>query len=255
MDFALFTRWMPAASSGASRPLSVASTASLRMADMRTMIEEDPSPRSSRVTRQADTVALVKPGRGSWAYQAKNSSRAMLYTRFVIGDETESSTRLFIRRHSVALSTTVNSVILNPLITRPAAVRIRICADQDIDKKPVCTLRCKVLSSAARLGSLAAEVLMNVPPMKQPSALLPLAMSVAALALVLVHVARFGVVHEADEGTAAHLWQLLMAGQVPVVAYFALKWLSRAPGQALRVLALQPAAALAACAPVYWFKL
>ena len=96
---------------------------------------------------------------------------------------------------------------------------------------------------------------MNVPPMKQPSALLPLAMSVAALALVLVHVARFGVVHEADEGTAAHLWQLLMAGQVPVVAYFALKWLSRAPGQALRVLALQPAAALAACAPVYWFKL
>jgi hypothetical protein len=179
----------------------------------------------------------------------------MLYTRFVIGDETESSTRLFIRRHSVALSTTVNSVILNPLITRPAAVRIRIRADQDIDKKPVCTLRCKVLSSAARLGSLAAEVLMNVPPMKQPSALLPLAMSVAALALVLVHVAIFGVVHEADEGTAAHLWQLLMAGQVPVVAYFALKWLSRAPGQALRVLALQAAAALAACAPVYWFKL
>ena len=116
MDFALFTRWMPAASSGASRPLSVASTASLRMADMRTMIEEDPSPRSSRVTRQADTVALVKPGRGSWAYQAKNSSRAMLYTRFLIGDETESSTRLFIRRHSVALSTTVNSFILNPLM-------------------------------------------------------------------------------------------------------------------------------------------
>jgi hypothetical protein len=40
----------------------------------------------------------------------------MLYTRFVIGDETESSTRLFIRRHSVALSTTVNSFILNPLM-------------------------------------------------------------------------------------------------------------------------------------------
>jgi hypothetical protein len=75
---------------------------------------------------------------------------------------------------------------------------------------------------------------MNVPPMKQPSALLPLAMSVAALALVLGHIAVFGVVHEADEGTAAHLWQLLMAGQVPVVAYFAMKWLPRARGGALR---------------------
>ena len=96
---------------------------------------------------------------------------------------------------------------------------------------------------------------MNVSPMKQLSALLPIAMSVAALALVLGHVAIFGVVHESDEGTAAHLWQLLMAGQVPVVAYFPVRWLRQAPGGALRVLALQAVAALAACAPVYWFKL
>jgi hypothetical protein len=96
---------------------------------------------------------------------------------------------------------------------------------------------------------------MNVLSMKKPSALIPIAMSLAALALVLGDIAMFGVAHEADEGAAAHLWQLLMAGQVPVVAYFALKWLPRAPGQALRVLALQIAAALAACAPVYWFKL
>jgi hypothetical protein len=96
---------------------------------------------------------------------------------------------------------------------------------------------------------------MSVSPMKQPSALLPIAMSIAALALVLTHVALFGVVHEADERTAAHLWQLLMAGQLPVVAYFALKWLPQAAGQALAVLFLQAVAALAACVPVYWFKL
>jgi hypothetical protein len=96
---------------------------------------------------------------------------------------------------------------------------------------------------------------MNVSPMKQPSALIPLAMSIAALALVLGHVAAFGVVHEADEGTAAHLWQLLMAGQAPVVVYFALRWLPQAPGKALRVLVLQLVAGLAACFPVYWFKL
>jgi hypothetical protein len=99
------------------------------------------------------------------------------------------------------------------------------------------------------------QAMMNVLPVKTPSAWLPIAMSVAALALVLGHVAIYGVVHEADEGTAAHLWQLLMAGQLPVVAYFALRWLPRAPGQALRVLTLQFVAALAACAPVYWLNL
>jgi hypothetical protein len=98
------------------------------------------------------------------------------------------------------------------------------------------------------------EVRMNVSLTKQPCAYLPMAMSLAAFALALSHVL-FGVEHEADEGTAAHLWQLLMVGQVPVVFYFALKWLPKSPREALRVLALQFAAALAACAPVYWFKL
>jgi hypothetical protein len=92
----------------------------------------------------------------------------------------------------------------------------------------------------------------NVSPLKQPSALVPLAMSFAALLLVLGHAAVYGVVQEADEGTPAHLFQLLMAGQVPVVAFFAIKWLPRAPGRALWVLALQAGAALAAFAAVFF---
>ena len=96
---------------------------------------------------------------------------------------------------------------------------------------------------------------MNFSLMKQPSAWLPTAMSFAALALVLGYVAKFGVVREADEGAVAHIFQLLMVAQVPLVAYFALKWLPRVPAQALCVLALQVSAALAALAPVYWFKL
>ena len=93
---------------------------------------------------------------------------------------------------------------------------------------------------------------MNVSMMKRPSALIPLAMSFAALALVLVHAAIYGVVHEADEGTPAHIFQLLMAGQVPVVAFFAIEWLPRAPGQALLILALQAGAALAAIVAVFF---
>ncbi len=87
--------------------------------------------------------------------------------------------------------------------------------------------------------------------MKKPSAYLPVTMSVAALLLVLVFLARYGVVHEADEGTTAHLWQLLMALQVPIVLWFAANWLPRAPKPAIGVLGLQAGAGLAALAPVF----
>jgi hypothetical protein len=90
---------------------------------------------------------------------------------------------------------------------------------------------------------------------KKPSALVPLMMSLAALAEVVVSIAIFGVVHETDEGTAAHIWQLLMAGQMPILAFFAVKWLPRAPRQTLYVLALQTSAALAAMAPVFLLHL
>jgi hypothetical protein len=92
---------------------------------------------------------------------------------------------------------------------------------------------------------------MNQSIAKQPSALLPLAMSCAAVATVLGHIAVSGVARQADEGTAAHLWQLLIAGQLPVVAFFAVKWLPRRPGPALLVLAMQAGAGLAALAPVF----
>ena len=93
---------------------------------------------------------------------------------------------------------------------------------------------------------------MNVSPARQPSAIIPIAMSIAALVTVLSHVAMFGIARETDEGAAAHVWQLLMAGQVPVVAFYAFKWLQRAPRTALQVLGVQVGAALAALAPVYW---
>ena len=90
---------------------------------------------------------------------------------------------------------------------------------------------------------------------KQPSGFLPVAMSFVALATVLVHLARFGAAREADEGTSAHLFQLLMAAQVPILAFFAIKWLPRAPGPALQILAMQAGGILAALAPVFYFNL
>ncbi|MEO7272446.1 MAG: hypothetical protein ABIX28_00790 [Vicinamibacterales bacterium] len=88
----------------------------------------------------------------------------------------------------------------------------------------------------------------------RPSAVAPVAMSVAALALVLGHVALFGIVHETDEGTPAHLYQLLMAGQVPVIGYFVLRYLPEAPARAIWVLIAQVAAAAAAFGALYWME-
>ncbi len=85
----------------------------------------------------------------------------------------------------------------------------------------------------------------------RPSAWLPIVMSSVALVLVVGHIAAFGVARQSDEGTEAHLWQILMAAQVPIIAFAAVKWLPRSPRPALLVLALQAGAALAAISPVY----
>ena len=86
---------------------------------------------------------------------------------------------------------------------------------------------------------------------KRPSAFLPVAMSLMACALVLGHIALFGIQREADEGAVAHFFQLLMAAQVPLVAYVGLRWLPREPRAALPLMAIQVLAALLALAPVF----
>jgi hypothetical protein len=88
----------------------------------------------------------------------------------------------------------------------------------------------------------------------RPSAILPIMMSGVALAIVIGYATIFGVARQADEGTAAHLWQLLMIGQVPAIAFFVIKWVPSEPAQTLQVVAVQIAVALAAAAPVWWLQ-
>jgi hypothetical protein len=89
---------------------------------------------------------------------------------------------------------------------------------------------------------------------KRPSAFLPILMSLIAIVVIVVHIAISGTAPQSDEATAAHLWQLLMAAQVPIVAFFVIRWAPQAPRSALPVLAVQVSAALAAFAPVYFLK-
>ncbi len=87
--------------------------------------------------------------------------------------------------------------------------------------------------------------------LKLPSAYVPVLMSFGALAAVIVYVGLHRSATQLDEGAAAHIWQLLMAAQIPIVLYFTVKWLPQTPREALPVLALQVGAGLAAAAPVF----
>jgi hypothetical protein len=92
---------------------------------------------------------------------------------------------------------------------------------------------------------------MNVSAFRPPTAWIPITMSVVALSTVLVHLAIFGIARQSDEGTTAHIWQLLMAGQIPLLIFHAFKWLPRTPKAALPVIGVQLGAAFAALAPVF----
>jgi len=95
----------------------------------------------------------------------------------------------------------------------------------------------------------------NRPLFRVPSAVIPLIMSGVALTTVVAHVLISSSAPANDEGASAHVFQLMFAGQAPVVAFFAMKWLPREPSWALFVMALQAAAAMLALAPVVIFDL
>lgn len=102
-------------------------------------------------------------------------------------------------------------------------------------------------------GEMSAELISFGAVTKQPTAWVPLSMSLVALSLVLGAVVRNGgPIHEADEGAVAHLWQILMALQIPVLLWFALTWLRRAPRVAWKVMALQAGAVGANLAAVFF---
>ena len=92
--------------------------------------------------------------------------------------------------------------------------------------------------------------------LKHPSAWVPLAASLVVLIIWTISIAAFGApVRQPDEGAGAHLFQIWLVFEVFMLAFFAIKWLPKAPKQALLIMIFEIVAALAACAPVFYFKL
>jgi hypothetical protein len=91
---------------------------------------------------------------------------------------------------------------------------------------------------------------------KQPSAWIPMVISLAALTWIAVYMALVGVSQSqaTDEGAPARIFQCVMLAQLPVSGYFALKWLPKRPIPALVILALQAAAWVTPILVITWLE-
>lgn len=90
---------------------------------------------------------------------------------------------------------------------------------------------------------------------RRPIAWIPIAMSLATLVMVVAAIGLSGTTRQEDEGAPAHIFQIWLILEMLLVAAFAIEWVPRRPKEALIVLAVQVSCALAACAPVLYFRL
>lgn len=88
--------------------------------------------------------------------------------------------------------------------------------------------------------------------LKRPTAFLPVLISAAFLVLLTVGLLRGTVIRQPDEGTVAHLFQILMPVQVVIIGAFAVSWLPKRPLAAAEVLCLQVAALVCLFSIVYF---
>lgn len=88
--------------------------------------------------------------------------------------------------------------------------------------------------------------------LRRPSAFLPLAISAGFLSFFALAYVQGTLLRQPDEGTGAHLFQLLMPLNLLVMLFFALTWVPKKPSAALPILAVQAAGALGVLAIVFF---
>ncbi len=87
---------------------------------------------------------------------------------------------------------------------------------------------------------------------RHPSAWIPITFSLTVVAMWIVGIAMFGTpIRQSDEGALAHLFQIWLVLEVLMIAFFATKWLTQKPKEALIVLVIQIALVIAGCSPVF----
>jgi hypothetical protein len=96
---------------------------------------------------------------------------------------------------------------------------------------------------------------MNRAALHRFSAMAPIVMSLVAFLIVAVVVTTGWQRHDTDEGAAAHLFQLLIALQIPVIATFLVTANRRRPAAVAAPILLQLAALALAFGSVAFFGL
>ena len=91
--------------------------------------------------------------------------------------------------------------------------------------------------------------------MRWLGALLPLAMTIAVVIAGLLEGLRTGFARQPDEGTAAHLFQILLPLEIPIILAFAVTQLERRPTWTRSIIALQLGAAAALVLAVFSVRL
>lgn len=92
---------------------------------------------------------------------------------------------------------------------------------------------------------------------KHPSGFVPLVLSACAIALLASYIAIYGVgsarpdVDVHDEGSAAHIYQLLIGAQILIIPWFALRWGRRDLRAGTTLVALQVLAIIASFGPLW----
>ena len=89
----------------------------------------------------------------------------------------------------------------------------------------------------------------------KPSGYIPILCSFAALTTVVVALASGAGARQPDEGAAAHIFQVLIVAQAPMLAFFGLRWTRKTTWAALTILIAQLFAIGVAIAPVWYFHL
>jgi hypothetical protein len=88
--------------------------------------------------------------------------------------------------------------------------------------------------------------------LKRPTAFLPILISAAFLVPLTVGLLRGTLVRQPDEGTVAHLFQILMPVQIVIIGAFAVSWLPKRALAAAEVLCLQLAGLVCVLSIVYF---
>jgi hypothetical protein len=96
---------------------------------------------------------------------------------------------------------------------------------------------------------------MNSQKINRICGIAPMAMSLVAFLLVLVAVSAGWGKGQTDEGSAAHIFQILISGQAPVILLFLITADWNRYRQVLCFLAFQAFAVVVAMSPVFYFKL